>query len=347
MKFNKELFERAVSDYSAKTPFSGVIRVTYKEKIIYENTWGYADFEKKIPHSRETLYTLYSLSKPFCAIGLLILVEKGLVSLDAHPGEYVPEARGFDSRVTVRHLLNHTSGLPDFEQLKEFKEKHKNPRLEELRRDTEELTGYPMFFAPGTDKLYANINFILAALIIENVSGIGYAEYMAREVFTPLGMETAVVESVDMHLENSAMGYALDESNNLIPVGKSYDYLLGAGDIVARADDVYKLNHAIKNKMLLSERMWDEVLTPSPLNSMGYGCTVSEWHGKHRITHNGGHTGFRTLHIQLPDDDFDIILLSNCGFGDARIVLANAIHEATYGFSENNNPEIEMDKGYI
>ncbi len=79
---------------------------------------------------------------------------------------------------------------------------------------------------------------------------------------------------------------------------------------------------------------------------MGMGCTISSWHGKHRITHNGGHTGFRTLHIQLPEDDFDIILLSNCGFGDARNAFSEAIHDAWYGTGHGESTKIEMDKEY-
>ena len=79
---------------------------------------------------------------------------------------------------------------------------------------------------------------------------------------------------------------------------------------------------------------------------MGMGCTVSTWHGRHRITHIGGHTGFRTLHIQLPEDDFDLILLSNTGYGDARNAFSEAIHEMWYGNGNGESSVIEMDKGY-
>ena len=81
---------------------------------------------------------------------------------------------------------------------------------------------------------------------------------------------------------------------------------------------------------------------------MGMGCTVSEWHGKHRITHNGGHKGFRTLHIQLPDDDFDIIFLSNSGYGEARNDISEMIYSNFYNIENIVKKDgIEMDKGYI
>ena len=106
---------------------------------------------------------------------------------------------------------------------------------------------------------------------------------------------------------------------------------MGAGDINGDIHDVYCLNHAIKKQLLLSAETWNEILTPSPINDFGCGCSITMWHGKKRITHSGGHIGFRNLHIQLPEDDFDIILLSNCGTVDARDPLSEAVNEAYYG----------------
>ena len=127
--------------------------------------------------------------------------------------------------------------------------------------------------------------------------------------------------------------------------------MFGAGDIVGTLDDVYCLNKAIKHRLLLKDETWKEVLSPSPINNMGMGCTVSDWHGKQRITHNGGHLGFRTLHIQLPEDDFDLIFLSNSGFGDARWDISEMVYRAFYGdedtIGESTGETVEMDKGYI
>ena len=98
---------------------------------------------------------------------------------------------------------------------------------------------------------------------------------------------------------------------------------------------------------MLKPETWAQVLTPSPLNHMGMGCTITQWHGKTRITHNGGHPGFRTLHVQLPEDDFDIILLTNASWGDARKDFAEAIHEIFYGQNTGLSEEFKMDAGYI
>ena len=335
-----------IEEYCTENQISGVLRITVKDTVWHEQYMGLADDASRTAFDKGAMFTLYSLSKPFCAIGLLKLKDKGLVNLDCHPGNYIPEARGFDDRVTIRHMLHHISGLPDFGLNKAFAEAYAPGYANKIREHLSVLTQYPLSFAPGTGAQYANINFVCCALIIENVTGMRYADYMKNEVFVPLGMETAVVDDETCVIPNRVKGYTL-LNNERVGVEKSYNWMLGAGDIVGTVDDVYCLNKAIKHRFLLSGETWKEVLTPCPLNNKGMGCTVTTWHGKKRITHNGGHTGFRTLHVQLPEDDFDIIFLSNSGFGNARKDISEMIHSAVYGNDRAEEPVIEMDSGYI
>lgn len=339
--------DKRITEYCENNRIFGVLRVTIKGDVVYEKSTGFADLKARTPFDKNSMFTLYSMSKPFCAIGLLRLKEKGLVDIDSHPSKYVPEAKGFDEGVTIRHLLHHVSGLPDFEQNKEFAVKYAPGYSKYAREHLKLLAAYPSYFPPGADAMYANINFILCALVIENVSGMTYAQYMAAEVFKPFGMKNAVIDNEDLYISNRVQGYDLSE-NGLIEISKSYNWMLGAGDIVATVDDVYCLNKAIKNQILLNKETWQEILTPSPINQMGMGCTVSDWHGKKHIVHNGGHRGFRTLHIQIPEDDFDIIFLSNSGFGEARGDLAEMLYSYFYNDDDNKiMQDIQMDKGYI
>jgi len=338
--------ERKITEYCTREQIFGMLRVTHKDTVLYRQEMGYADCERRIPFTDASLFSLYSLSKPFCALGLLKLKDAGLVDLNLHPGYYVPEAAAFDSRVTLRHLLHHVSGLPDAEQIGEFAAKFAPGYPAFAREHIRELAKYPSFFAPGTDTKYANINFILPALVIENVTGENYADYMAKEIFAPLGMKTAVVDHEKREIPHRVTGYAL-KNGVPVPEEKSHNWLLGAGDIVGTADDVYGLNRAIKHRLLLREETWDEVLTAHPINSFGMGCSVYSWHGLRCIHHNGGHIGFRTLHMQLPEEDFDIILLSNSGYGDARRALAEMVYAAFFGEEGKNAEMPEMDKGYI
>lgn len=343
---NKEQLYQQIEEYCEKNHIMGMLRITIGDEVVYSQNMGYADVENKIPFTEEFMFTLYSLSKPFCAIGLLKLKDKGLVDLDVHPSRYIPEAVGLHENVTIRHLLHHISGLPDFEQNHDFAEKYAPGYGCKVRDHLKELVKWPSYFDPGTDAMYANVNFVLCALIIENVTKVSYADYMEKEVFVPLGMRRAVVDNETMEIANRVKGYEISDGK-VVEKEKSHNWLLGAGDIVGTLDDVYCLNKAIKHRLLLKEETWEEVLTPSYINSMGMGCTVSEWHGKKRIIHNGGHMGFRTLHVQLPEDDFDLIFLSNSGFGDARHDLSEMVHEAFYGKTEAITEKIELDKGYI
>lgn len=342
---NITVLDQKIRDYCRENCIHGVMRLTVKDQILYEANIGWADVEAKTPFTKDSMFTLYSMSKPFCAIALMTLVDQGKVQLDAHPGAYVPEAAELDGRINLNHLLHHTSGLVDYGQTPELKEKYAPGYPRFAREHVKALSQYPLLFDPGTQALYANINFVLCALIIENVSGMSYADFMAKNIFAPLGMKTAVVDDETKFIPNRVPGYFLAKLQ-LTPYPKCHDWMLGAGDIVGTVEDVYCLNKAVKHKLLLSDGAWESVLTPEPLNQMGKGCTITKWHGKHRITHNGGHHGFRTLHIYLPDDDFDLIFLSNAGGGRARLDLPEIVYEEYYGADQEDSDTFEMDKGY-
>lgn len=330
-KTTREKLDEYFDDYYRKEQTSGVIQVTSQGETLYRKSLGFADDEKKTRFDERSTFTFYSLSKPFCAIGLLRLRDDGDLDLDAHPAKYLPEASGFDSRVTVRQLLQHVSGLPDFEQNEAFKTRYSSEaRYETLREHVKRLTKYPMYFVPGTGGRYANVNFVLAALIIENVTGMRYAEYMKKAVFEPLGMKHALVDEKGLFVENRVKGYDLVQGERK-EIEKSHLWMFGAGDIVGTLNDAYCLNKAIKYGLLLKKETWEEALTPNPINGMGMGCTIDTFQGKKRIRHNGGHLGFRTLHVQIPQDDFDVLVLSNSGFGNARVDWEKTILDAFYG----------------
>ena len=334
-----------LENYHKENKNSGYIRVTVKDKIIYEKSIGYANIENKIPFTKDSIFSFYSLSKPFCAIGIMKLKEKGLVDIDDHPKKYIPEAEGFDARVTIRLMLHHMSGLPDF-MFEGFDKKYKTGYADELRGLLGELSKIPNAFEPGEKVLYENINFTLCAMIIENVTGKKYADYMKEEVFIPFGMKTACVDDETTIVENRVTGYNIVD-DKVVPTDRQVSWMFGGGDIIGCADDVYALNKAIKHKLLLKEETWKEILTPMPDHTFGMGCRKTIWHERERITHNGGSDGFRTLHIQLMDDDFDIIMLTNSNWGEMRNHIPEAIYEYYYGNDDLKSDNFKMDEGYI
>lgn len=342
----KIILDNFLEKHKIEDNLSAYARVTYKDEIIYEAAVGYADRENEIPITPESLFTLYSLSKPFCAIGIMKLKEMGLVDINLHPGRYLPEAMGFDPKLAIRQLLHHQSGVPDFVLNGEFHKRYASGFARDLRKHVEELTHYPMIFEPGTKYMYANVNFVLCALMIENVTGKSYREFMKKEVFEPLGMETAFVDSEVLSTDNRVRGYEMADGK-IVCVDRDLNWMLGAGDVVAGAHDVYCLNQAIKHRKLLKQETWEEILTPPQKHFMGMGCLVTNWHDRYCIRHNGGSRGFRSLHIQLPKEDFDIIFLSNSPWCDLRMDFAEETFKAYWVDNCASTENYEMDKGYI
>lgn len=342
-----EKMDQYLDRYSSLYHFSGMFRVTLKDQIIYERNVGYADREHKVPFSKESVFTLYSMSKPFCVIAIMTLMEKGLINIEDHPGKYLPEVRQIDPRITIKHLMHHISGLRDYNQVKQTQGKFIDDPCPDLREAVAEMATQPLNFEPGTDTRYSNINFTILALIVENVSGMPYADYMKQAVFTPLGMKNTQVDRRGAIVENRVRGYDINGEELICVERVNPSFFMGAGDVLSTIDDVYCLNLAIKHKKLLKPETWDLILTPSKINVFGLGCQVWGWHGKTRIQHNGGSSGYRTLHVQLPEDDLDIILLSNYGFGEARWSLTNAVYTAFYGEAESQGESEFMDKGFV
>lgn len=339
----KKLDEK-IRTYCEKEQISGVLRITRGEDICYDEAIGFADHREKTPFKKDSVFTFYSMSKPFCAMGFLLLAEKGKISLDDHPASVLPELKGTDPNLRFFHLLHHVSGLPDFKQDDLLPEEDAAPDSEGIRKQLPVLAAAAPLAAPGEKARYANVNFLLTALAIEALSDMPYGDYMKKNVFEPLGMETALVDRAGLFLPSRVSGHDLIDGKPS-PVLRSTAWMLGGGDIVGTLEDAYALRSAVRSRLLLKPESWERVLTGHPLNGMGMGCTVRPWNGKAQVRHNGGSRGFRTLHIYLPEDDFDILFLSNSGFGNARKDLAGIIHEHFFGATEAD--DTPMDTGYI
>ena len=345
---NISALEHELYDYCSRYDIFGQIRVTLKDDILLEFQHGMADRENGVPFSDASVFSFYSISKQFCSMAVMKLFEKGLLDLQSHPGKYLPEASAFNDRVTLWNLIHHTSGIPDCEQSEDFRRTHLPAVSSRIRSDIEELSHYPQMFEPETDALYINTGFVIASLIIENITGEPYEVFMQREILDPLGMQKASIDLEGKVIPGRVCGYEKDPETGCInPVPRCLNWMKGAGDVTGTVSDLYMLNREIKSPHVLQKSSWDIILSPESLNNKGMGCTITDWHGKKRITHNGGHIGFRTLHIQLPSDDFDIIMLSNSGFhNESRDDISEIIHRHMY-WTGGSDGVIELDKGYI
>ncbi len=343
---DKKLLDQRIDEFCEEKHVTCQVRVTIKDKIVYEKTVGYADNEKKIPFTNNSVFTFYSMTKQLTAFGIMKLKDKGLLSLSDHPSKYVPEAKKLNPNVTIESLLLHESGVPDFMFEKDFAEKYAPGTTDKIREHLAIISEYPQYFEPRKGFRYSNVNYSICALIIENISGKAFKDYMKEEVFLPLGMKNTQIDEEGLFVENRVMGHTyVDGGYKVIP--KGLNWVFGAGDAIGTIDDVYCIYKAFKNKLLLSEQSWKEILAGSKLSDRGFGCMLDDWHGKFRITDTGGHKGFRLWHAMVLEDEFDYIIMSNGEAYDPRHELGEIIHSFFYGDDGKVQRKLEADKGYI
>ena len=337
-----EQLSRWLREYEEATGFSGNLLISHKGKTIFESSIGYANREKKMPLQMDSKFRFYSISKQFTAIAMMLLWEQGLVDLDVHPSKYLPYAKDLDSRITLRMLLQHTSGLQEITtpELSEV------PGKPDFEKAVAELAKKPLDFAPGTGENYRNTGFVIASLIVEKLSGMPLHEFLREKVFKPFGMETACCELGDAPVEGLATGY--EKEDGMIVPGRYLNMpsFLGSAYVVGTVYDLQNFYRCIMGKRLLKPETWELIYTRSAVGQFGLGCIPFQWNGRLTYQNNGGHVGFRTIHRLLPKEDFDSILLSNTAWGDARTDIMNAVHKFYLDGTEADRFQPEMDKGF-
>ncbi len=337
-----ENLRRWLEDYAKQTDYSGNLLISHKGKTVFESSIGFANREKGISLQMNSKFRYYSLSKPFTAIAIMLLWERGLVDLDAHPSKYLPYAKDLDSRITLRMLLQHTSGLTEL-TTPQFSEVPGKP---DFTKAVADLAKMPLDFVPGTGENYRNTGFVIASLIVEAVTGIPFHEFLQEKVFKPFGMETACCELGDTSIEGLVTGYEIE--NDVIVPGRYLNMpsFLGAAYVVGTVYDLQNFYRAVRERRLLKPETWDLIYTRAEVGQFGLGCIVFQWDGRLTYQNNGGHVGFRTIHRLLPREDFDIILLSNTAWGDARTDIMNAVHKFYLNGTSVDLYQPEMDKGF-
>jgi len=296
------------------------VAVARDGKIIWEEAFGWADTEKRVPATPHTMYSLASISKPITATGLMILKERGRIELDRPINEYLSEAKvavrvGNPADVTVRRVANHTSGLPLHYQFFYVDESYRAPsRDETIRRYGNCVT------APGERYQYSNLGYGILDHVITRVSGRSYADFMREEVFAPLGLKHTSV-NIGPGLEKyQAFRYNTDGSP--IPF---YDFDHPGGSAVySSAHDLVRFgmfhlkNHLSDQKAILKDETIDEMqkATVEMGPNTGYGIgwvTTSSPGGRRRVEHSGGMGGVSTLLRLYPAEKLAIVVLGNAG----------------------------------
>jgi CubicO group peptidase (beta-lactamase class C family) len=316
--------------------FSGSVLVSLDGQILLSSGYRYANWELNVPNTSSTIFRLTSLTKPFTALAIMLLQERGQLDVNDPICRYLVDCPTAWQPITIHHLLTHTSGIPDYaafpNALREAAISQPVTELIDSFRDK------PLDFPPGTRFEYSNSGYVLLGAVIKSVSGMSYAVFLFNNIFSPLSMKDSGYESASQIIKNRAGGYtidgrALENSSHIDPSN-----LYSAGGLYSTVEDLYRWNQALNTSQLVSQPTLDKIFTPRVAApkygaEYGYGWIISESKGHPLVWHSGSLPGFNNYLAHYPDDHVDIIILSNLDTSDV-LAIARGIEDIIFRQAE-------------
>jgi N-acyl-D-amino-acid deacylase len=298
------------------------VAVIRKGEIVTAQGYGLANVEHNVPVTDRTIFQSGSLGKQFTATAVMLQVQDGRVSLSDPIAKYFANGPAAWREITVRHLLTHTSGIPDY-----------NDGQLDYRKDYTEddlvkfAATLPLDFTPGAEWKYSNTGYILLGALVRKVSGSFYGDVLRDRVFKPLGMSTARVISEADIVPNRAAGYRLErgELRNQQWVSPMLN-TTADGSLYLSLQDLVAWDRGIRNGAVLRPESWRQIFTPVTLNSgrahpYGFGFEVDRIAGRDIQRHGGAWQGFRTYLARYGGDDVTVIALANAAHANPKRVV--------------------------
>ncbi|AGC45992.1 beta-lactamase [Myxococcus stipitatus DSM 14675] len=312
----KESIDKLASKYLEYRQFNGTVLVADDRGVILKKAYGMANFEWRIPAAPDTKFRLGSITKQFTSMAIMQLVAEGKLRLDDPLSKLLPEYRqDTGARITLTHLLNHTSGIPSFTNRPDFDSKIARNPIPSAELIKQYASG-DLEFEPGTKYAYNNSGYYLLGAIIERVTGKSYAQALQERIFDPLGMKSTGYDVSAEVIAKRASGY---EST---PDGiRNAPYIdmgipAGAGALYSTVEDLYLWDRALATDTLLPAEHKQRMFTPG-LEGYAFGWQHHDLKlddgktGIKLVGHGGGIEGFVTLLLRSPDTKEVVILLSN------------------------------------
>ena len=315
-------FHNMVNRWDNQTKPGVAVLVMNNGKPVYKKCFGLADVEHQIPIKSSTIFPLAELSSHLTAIAAFVLIDKGLLSLDTPINRYLSDMPDFISNVSVKDLLQHSSGIDDFHRLNILAGGQQDEVLSQdvalkLLRSQENT-----LFEPGSRTQYSASNMLLLAEVIGSVSDKGFARFMKENIFEPLGMfNTFSIENIDQHIENAALSYTSE--NDVLLRKRTRSCLFGVNSIYSCLDDLIKWEQQLNSPSLLKEesvKKLNELIefdykgetiksTGTTLGQIGY-----HWEsGAHKSWKRGNSGGFSSAVTKVTHKGFSSYVLANTG----------------------------------
>ncbi len=306
---------------------SGVLLVAEEGEPIFFEATGFREYESGKKLKKDDIFELASISKQFTSMLVMMCEEKGLLDFDDPLDKYIQTPY---SGITLRQLLTHTSGLPDYAAvLDEHWDKSKIAGNEEILEYLREYAP-PIEFQPGEDYQYSNTGYVLLGSVVEEVTGKDFVELSREWIFEPLGLKDTDIRSIEEKgkVKNFALGHQKDESGDFVDAANfpssNYIYWLGGrkgpGRVSGTVEDLLIWDQALYTEKLIKQETLEEAFRPQKLNdgslsSYGFGwdLEVEEEEGPlgQKVMHTGSNPGYRNIFVRFLDAKKTIILLTN------------------------------------
>jgi CubicO group peptidase (beta-lactamase class C family) len=324
-----ERLDRFVNAYLARN-FSGSVLVAQNGKMLLSKGYGSANREHDVPATAQTKYRIGSITKQFTAAGILLLQQRGALTVQDPVRKYVPDAPAAWDAVTIHHLLTHTSGIININALPDYA-KMLTATLTP-RENVARLFDKPLQFPPGSKYQYSNSGYILLGHIIELISGRTYGAFLQENIFEPLGMRNTGYDDPKAILHARASGYNLEKTGLVHAPYRDMSIPYAAGALYSTVEDYYLWDQALYSDTPLSQKSRDAMFAPY-VNDYGYGWTIIKQFNRTRIAHGGVMHGFASFAVRFPDERLCVVVFGNVNMapsgevapGLAGLVLGEAV----------------------
>ncbi|MBN3520236.1 beta-lactamase family protein [Algoriphagus lutimaris] len=289
---------------------------------VYRKAFGMSNLELDVAMVPENVFQIGSMTKQFTAVGILILEEEGKLSIEDDVRKYIPDFPVQGEKLTIQHLLNHTSGIKDFTKMRSIMS------IARTDQSPKEMVDFfkdePVDFLPGEKFEYNNSGYVVLGYVMELVSGMSYEDFIEQRIFQILGMRNSRYASDRELVKMRAYGYH-DRNGYTNKMWVSLTIPYASGSLMSTVDDLLIWQNALNTDVLLKQETLQKAFAPGTLSNgeiltYGYGWHLKDFEGVPVREHGGSVFGFKSMGVYLPDQDIYVVGLSNCDCNSPTVI---------------------------
>jgi CubicO group peptidase (beta-lactamase class C family) len=313
-------FDEIAKERADAKHFMGNVLVAKGDRVLFEKSYGSANMEWNVPNTAESKFRIGSVTKQFTAASILLLEERGKLKTEDLVSKYIPNAPAAWSKITIYHLLTHTSGIPSFTGFPAYEQFQAQPTT------PEQLLAFfrdkPLEFEPGSKWDYSNSGYEVLGYVIEKVMGQTYQHFLDENIFKPLNMTDSGYDSNSLVIPHHAYGYTPGPHGITVAGYVDMTVPYSAGALYSTTRDLLKWERALFGGRLLKPASLQKMTAPFK-NDYGCGLTITTINGRKRIEHGGGIQGFNADLAYWPEDQMTVVVLANLNGSAASNIAAD------------------------